>query len=95
MEHAGVIITAITGLITALFVGYIGVKSLPQIHKAVNTNYVKLEDKLAEALKRIDALNAAALAEAKASSPPPPPIEPGEAIVPEQVIKLELPKEKK
>lgn len=70
MNEAAFVITALTGLITALGAIYIAVRQLPQIHKAVNTNYQAMEKKLDAALSKINELNAEALNKAEAREAP-------------------------
>ena len=67
-DNTALIITAVTGLVTALFAGYIALKSLPQVHTLVNRNFSEQKLEIAELRKNIEELHLKALARAEAQA---------------------------
>ena len=67
-DNTALIITAVTGLVTALFAGYIALKSLPQVHTLVNRNFSEQKLEIAELRKNIEELHLKALARAEAQT---------------------------
>lgn len=60
------IVSSITGLVAAVFAGYVAVKALPQVHTLVNRNFTEQKVEIERLQKLVETKNNDALAKAEA-----------------------------